>query len=190
MSRPDAQPATRIAAPLRTRSPRLTAMFAGVVGVLLLMVGCAPTVDLQPADDANVPECADVTVRLPDVIGDLPSRTTDAQATAAWGDPTAVVFSCGLEPPAPTTLQCVTIGAVDWIVDDSDSPNLRITTYGREPAAQVYVDTTRLSADDVLDALAPAVQKLPKSGACTAPDTDTNATSAPQPQSEGTKGLS
>jgi len=155
-------------------------VFASTLVVLLLVGGCAPTVELKPADHANAPECADLTVRLPDVIGELPTRTTDAQATAAWGDPTAVVVRCGLESPAPTTLQCVTIGAVDWIIDDSDSPNLRMTTYGREPAAQVYVDTTRLSADKALEALAPAMQKLPKTGACTAPDIDTDTMSAPQ----------
>ncbi|MGV9768663.1 DUF3515 family protein [Microbacterium sp. NPDC003461] len=137
------------------------------------LAGCAATVTVQPAASANDPRCADVSVRVPDTIDDLPRRWTDAQATAAWGDPTAVVFSCGLEPPAPTTLQCVTIGGVDWIVDETDTPNLRLTTYGRQPAAQAYVDTTVISADQVLGALAGAVQQLPTTGACTAPDSDT-----------------
>lgn len=133
--------------------------------VLGLLSGCAATVAMKPAADANAPECADVTVRLPDAVGEFEGRTTDAQATGAWGDPTVVVFTCGLEPPAPTTLQCVTINSVDWIVDDKDLPYLRLTTYGRQPAAQAYVDTSRLSADAALQALAPAVQMLPKTGA-------------------------
>lgn len=145
---------------------------ACIMGASAALAGCSPTVTLNPAENANAPECAEVTVRLPAAIEELSLRTTDAQATAAWGDPTAVVFTCGLKPPGPTTLQCVTINAVDWIVDDTDLPNLRLTTYGRAPAAEAYVDTSRLSADAALGALASAVQQLPKTGACTAPDTD------------------
>ncbi|MBS1674481.1 MAG: DUF3515 family protein [Actinobacteria bacterium] len=153
---------------------------------VVMISGCAPTVALKSAGNANSPECAEVTVRMPDTIGTLTARTTDAQATAAWGDPTAVVFACGLEAPAPTTKQCVTINAVDWIVDDSESPYLRLTTYGREPAAQAYVDTTRISADAALEALAPAVQKLPKKSACIAPDRDTtNRSDAPKANGTG-----
>lgn len=157
-----------------TRMSRGFFALACVVGASAALAGCAPTVALNPAENANAPECAEVTVRLPAAIEELSLRTTDAQATAAWGDPTAVVFTCGLTPPGPTTLQCVTINAVDWIVDDTDLPNLRLTTYGRTPAAEAYVDTSRLSADAALGALASAVQKLPKTGACTAPDTDTD----------------
>lgn len=157
----------------RARAGVTAVTLAFAIGAALTLVGCAPTVALKPAEGANTPECAEVTVRLPNAIADLSSRTTDAQATAAWGDPIAVVFTCGLEPPAPTTLQCVTIGSVDWIVDDTELPNLRLTTYGREPAAQAYVDTTRLSADDALAGLAGAVQNLPKTGECSAPDTPT-----------------
>lgn len=132
--------------------------------------GCAYTITLEPAADAANPACADVSVRLPDSVGDLDRQWTDAQATGAWGDPIAVVFSCGLEPPAPTTLQCVSIGGVDWIVDEAETPSLRLTTYGREPAAQAFVDTTVVSADEVLGLLSNAVQQLPATGACTSPD--------------------
>lgn len=168
---------------------RLTPVLFGataLVGALALLSGCAPTVAVEPAPGANAPECADVTVRLPDAVGEFGSRTTDAQATGAWGDPTVVVFTCGLEPPAPTTLQCVTISSVDWIVDDKDLPYLRLTTYGREPAAQAYVDTTRLSADAALQALAPAVQMLPKTTACSAPsEGSTDDESAPTTSGSG-----
>ncbi len=139
---------------------------------LLLLSSCAPTVHLEPAANANDPLCAEVTVRLPDSIGDQARVWTDAQATAAWGTPSSVLLTCGLEPPAPTTLQCVSLGGVDWIVDEEETPNLRLTTYGRDPAAQVYVDTTTLSADAVLESLAGAIQQLPKTGECTAPVTE------------------
>ncbi|WP_231880291.1 DUF3515 family protein [Microbacterium sp. H83] len=164
------QRAAEVVSHRRTALRQTARCIVAFVGSLAVLSGCAATVATKPAPDANAPECADVSVRLPDAVGELESRTTDGQATAAWGDPTAVVFACGLEPPAPTTLQCVTINSVDWIVDDEELPNLRLTTYGREPAAQAYVDTTRLSADTVLQALAPAVQMLPKTAACSAPD--------------------
>lgn len=153
---------------MKTRSVSLSAAF----GVLLLLSGCAPTVHLEPAPAANDPLCAEVTVRLPDAVGDQARVWTDAQATAAWGTPNSVLLTCGLEAPAPTTLQCVTLGGVDWIVDESETPNLRLTTYGRTPAAQVYVNTTALSADTVLQSLAGAIQQLPQTEECTAPVTE------------------
>ncbi|WP_156761968.1 DUF3515 family protein [Microbacterium karelineae] len=151
-----------------------------VLALATVAAGCTPTVHLEPAPSADDPICADVSVRVPDSIGELSRVWTDAQATAAWGDPSAVLFRCGLESPAPTTLQCVTVGGVDWIVDDSESPNLRMTTYGRAPAAQVYVDSTRAVSNDVLSALSNAANMLPKVGECTAPDeADPDATEAP-----------
>ena len=89
--------------------------FTVAVCALLVLSGCAPTVHLEPAANANDPLCAEVTVRLPDSIGDQARVWTDAQATAAWGTPSSVLLTCGLEPPAPTTLQCVSLGGVDWV---------------------------------------------------------------------------
>lgn len=139
------------------------------VTVLALAVGlsgCAATVSVPAAEDANDPRCADVTVRLPDTIGDLDRRWTDGQATGAWGDPTAVILSCGVTPPGPTTLQCVTFDGVDWIVDASELPMQRITTYGRTPATQVYVDTSRISPDAVLQSVSRLVAAIPADAQC------------------------
>lgn len=141
-------------------------------GAAAALAGCAQTVHLEPQPEANDPLCAEVSVRLPDTVGELTRTWTDAQATAAWSDDdgTAVIFACGKEPPAPSTLQCVSIGGIDWIVDESDQPNLRLTTYGRTPAAEVFVDTTRISSNEVLDAFSTPAQQLTKSGACTSAD--------------------
>lgn len=137
----------------------------------LSLAGCgAGTVALEPAADSNAPECADITVRLPELLGGSgPSGTqdrrwTNAQATGAWGDPTSVILRCGVEVPGPTTLQCVTFGAVDWIVDPSDLPWQRITTYGRDPAVQISIDTSVLSPDGVLDRMSSIVDILPENG--------------------------
>lgn len=132
----------------------------------LALAGCASTVSVPAAEDANDPLCAEVSVRLPDAIGDLDRRWTDAQATGAWGDPTAVIVSCGVTPPGPTTLQCVTFEGVDWIVDASELPMQRITTYGRTPATQVYVNTEVISPSDVLTPISRIVSSIPVDASC------------------------
>ncbi|WP_221585176.1 DUF3515 family protein [Microbacterium sp. G2-8] len=156
---------------------RLLALCA--LGAAVALAGCTPTVHLEPAAHAEDPLCADVSVRVPEALGDVSRVWTDAQATAAWGDPSVVLLRCGLEPPAPSTLQCVTVGGVDWLVDETDFPNLRMTTYGRTPAAQVYVDTDSISSNDVLSALANAVGQLPRDSRCLDPD-EAQEDSAPQ----------
>ncbi|MGO1266988.1 MAG: DUF3515 family protein, partial [Microbacterium gubbeenense] len=97
---------------------RLSAL--GALALIAVAAGCTPTVHLETAPNANDPLCADVSVRLPQTIGDNDRVWTDAQSTAAWGDPSVVLFTCGLEPPAPSTLQCVSFGGVDWLVDDAE----------------------------------------------------------------------
>lgn len=145
---------------------RVCALFALVVAAATL-TACTPTVHMEPAADANDPLCAEVSVRLPKTIGGLERVWTDAQATGAWGEPSSVLFRCGLESPAASTLQCVSFGGVDWLVDDEEYPMLRMTTFGRTPAAQAYVDTTKISGDQALDALKLAVGTLPITGSCT-----------------------
>jgi len=145
---------------------RLSALLA-LAAAAAVLTACTPTVHLEPAADANDPLCAEVSVRLPQTIAGLDRVWTDAQATGAWGDPTTMLFRCGLESPAASALQCVSFGGVDWLVDDTDRPWLRMTTFGRTPAAQVYVDTTKVSGDAALDALKLPVGTLPETGKCT-----------------------
>lgn len=153
-----------------TRRAALAALIC--CGAAAVSAGCAPTIHLEPQPAANDASCADVSVRLPDTVGGLERIWTDAQATAAWGDDdgAAVIFSCGADTPTPSTLQCVSIGGVDWIVDETDQPKLLLTAYGRAPSAEVYVDTTRVSSNDVLDAVGNATLNLEKTGECTTPD--------------------
>ncbi|WP_345802827.1 DUF3515 family protein [Microbacterium sp. AZCO] len=147
---------------------------AGAVTALLVataaLAGCSSTVSLQAAPDANDPRCADVTVRLPQTVDGQQRRWTDAQATGAWGDPASVLLTCGVEPPGPSTLRCITVGGVDWLVDESESPHYRLTTYGRTPAVQLYIDNQAVSPNNVLDDVRLAVSQLPKSAECTAPE--------------------
>jgi hypothetical protein len=125
-------------------------------------------VSLEAAPEANDPLCAEVSAYLPQSVAGQERRWTDAQATGAWGDPTTVLLTCGVTPPGPSELPCQTFGGVDWIIDDSEAPNYRLTTFGREPAVQVYLDYDVVASADVLDQLSPLAAKLPKTGECTA----------------------
>lgn len=143
-----------------------------------LLGGCSTTVHMEPAADANNPLCADVTVGLrnADSIAGLDRRWTDAQATAAWGKQgadSAILLRCGVTVPGPTAeLQCVTLEGVDWLVDATETPYLRLTTYGRDPAVQLYIDTGAVSSNDVISSrgLVGAVTSVPADGRCTTPD--------------------
>lgn len=139
------------------------------LGAGLLLSGCASTVHLEPQPLANTEACAEVSVRLPDALGELKRQWTDAQATAAWGEE-AVLLGCGLAELAPTTLQCVRVGGVDWVVNDEDFPRQTLATYGRNPAVLVSVDTRVISGGDVVQALSSAVSPLEVTGACVDPD--------------------
>lgn len=132
-----------------------------------LLAGCAATVNLEPAELANDPACAEVSVRYPASIGDLAQRYTNAQATSAWGEPAAVIARCGLEPVEVSQLSCVSAGGVEWLVDDSKAPNYRFISFARNPAVEVIVDSNQASGVSALEALAGAVSKIPASKVCT-----------------------
>ena len=136
---------------------------------LLTLSGCAATVNLEPAEDSNNPGCAEVMVRLPSQLGVLQERYTNAQATAAWGDPAAVLLRCGLEPVEVSTLPCVTAAGIDWLVDDSLAPSYRFISYARFPAVEVVVDSDNASGITSLEGIAGAVAQLPATKSCLAP---------------------
>lgn len=121
------------------------------------LTGCSGTVSMQPAQGANDPACAEVSVRLPGSVAGEKRRWTDAQATGAWGDPASVLLTCGVTPPGPTEAKCITLGGVDWIVDESQAPQYRVVSYGRVPAVEVFVDNEAVSPNDVLTELGAVV---------------------------------
>jgi hypothetical protein len=139
----------------------LGTLVSGVLG------GCAATVTMEPAADAENPQCADVIVNLPSQLAGLASRETNAQATSAWGDPTSVRLRCGVPAPAPTAdFPCLTVEGVDWIRDATDEPVTVFTTYGRDPATQVIIDGAVTSGEPVLVGLANAVSRVPAEREC------------------------
>lgn len=134
------------------------------------LAGCASTVPMEPAPDANNPECASITVRLPQTVSGMERRTTNAQSTGAWGDPVGVELRCGSPVSGPTTNLCVSVKGVDWIIDDSKAPIYRFEAYGREPGLELFVNSEHASGTLVASDLSNVAQMLPQKRKCTGYD--------------------
>jgi len=168
------------------RSDRARRVVRASAAVLLTVAavalsGCAAAVPMQPAADAVNPDCATVIVHLPTTVADQPERETNAQATGAWGEPAAVLLTCGVAVPGPTTLPCLNINGIDWIEDDSEAPKYRYTTYGRDPATEVYIDSELVSGTTTLVDLGNAVSNVPATAQCVDADDVALPTDTPAP---------
>lgn len=128
--------------------------------------GCAGAVPLKPAELANDPACADVMVRLPDVVAGEERRSTNAQSTAAWGNPAAVILRCGLPDNGPSALPCFTVDTIDWLREDSNDPSFTFRAFGRAPGIEVIIDSTAVSGTSALSDLASAIGSIPATRAC------------------------
>lgn len=134
---------------------------------ILLLSGCTATVNLEAAEDSNNPACAEVMVRLPDTLGEHQQRFTNSQATAAWGDPSAVLLRCGLPEVTISELPCVTAGDFDWLVDDAQAPSYRFISYATSPAVEVIVNSDVASGVTTLETLEAAVSVIEQTKRCT-----------------------
>lgn len=132
----------------------------------LMLSGCSATVHLSAAEEANSVACANLQVRLPDTVDGLSLRSTDAQSTAAWGEPAAVLYRCGLPEVTVSKLKCVTSEGIDWLVDDSAAPSYRFITFGRNPASEVIIDANKAVGVNVLDQLASTIKFQPATSNC------------------------
>src|SRR5699024_3202556 len=104
-----------------------------IVSELELTACTSLVADIEVAPNATDPLCAEAMVAMPEEIAGHERRRTDSQSTAAWGEPAAAVFRCGVQSPGPTTDECVSANGVDWLAHQTCT-NYSITTYGREPA--------------------------------------------------------
>jgi len=137
---------------------------AGLPLIVAALAGCSPVVSMTPAADfANDPGCAAAIVRMPDTLGDYALRNTDAQSTAAWGEPTVALLYCGVPVPQASDLPCVPVDGIFWLREEVDA-GLAFTTYGRDPAVRVVVDNDALNPGIALGDLSNAVSYLPTNG--------------------------
>ncbi|MBT1672423.1 DUF3515 family protein [Curtobacterium flaccumfaciens] len=145
------------------RTPRTLAIVGAVITLTAGLTGCTNAVSMSAAPSANAAACAAVQVRLPATVDSkFDLRNTNAQATAAWGDPEVAIYHCGVAVPTVSDLPCFSQGGVDWIRDDRGD-QVVYTTFGRSPAVQVVVDSTKTTSS-VVQELSDAVSSLPKDG--------------------------
>jgi len=140
-------------------------LIAAVATAGLAITSCSPAVDVAPAKDAANPACAPMMLALPDVIGDAKLRKTNAQATAAWGDPSVVIVRCGVNVPGPTTDRCVSVNGVDWVIKEGN-PVWTLTTFGRDPATEILMDPDKVSSATVLADISSAALKIKATRNC------------------------
>lgn len=153
---------------------RIVAVLATTALLVGALAGCARTIGVEVAPDAADPLCAEVLLAVPDELGlDLPKVPTNAQATAAWGEPGgAVTMRCGVAQLGPSSdCQEVDSGdgtAVDWIVTTDDNGTWSFVTYGREPAVEVIVPpaVTEDHSTSFIADLADAVTRVPATKEC------------------------
>jgi hypothetical protein len=157
---------------------------AAMIAVVVLS-GCAATVAMSPASDATSARCASVIVLLPDTVSTLAQRQTNAQGTGAWGEPADILLRCGVPVPDPNSLPCVTVDGIDWLRKADAKEVFVFTTYGRDPAVAVTINSKDVKADgnQALNDLATAVAAIPAEHHCVAPN---EVIQDGQPVSEGT----
>lgn len=149
----------------RRRLLRVSTLLITAVTALTACSGGVASV--EPAPHAADPECAEVMLAMPEVIGEHPQRETDSQGTSVWGSPSRVVVRCGVEPPGPSPEHCVNADGVDWLALEEDSADWRLISYGREPAVEVLLDVEEVPSSTVMLALAGAVERVEQSRECT-----------------------
>ncbi|MDY6051092.1 MAG: DUF3515 family protein [Rothia sp. (in: high G+C Gram-positive bacteria)] len=151
-------------------------LFLTVLGLTACGAGA---VQLEPAPDAANPTCAYALVAMPKTVSGLAQRETTAQATTAWGEPSAIILKCGVQQStAPVSDPCVSVNGIDWIIKPTDDELAAATehtatgtwvaeTFGRDPALQVTFDTDQVSSSTVLAELSSAVAQIPQQKQCT-----------------------
>ena len=103
----------------------------------VLLTGCSRPPEVALAPSASAAACAHPPWPATVSGHERVTTTPDTPSTAAWGDP-AIIARCGLPALNPTTLECVTVNGVDWVVRDL-TDGTAATTYGTDPAIEVLV---------------------------------------------------
>jgi hypothetical protein len=121
-------------------NPCLVAGLSAAGLLTAALAGCAPGssgAQLTAAPRAGDAACVAALAKAPATVLGHPRTPIDVAGAAAWGEP-PITLSCGLPEQPPSPDRCLTIGDIDWVVDDTGDP-IVFTTYGRAPAAQVRV---------------------------------------------------
>jgi hypothetical protein len=136
---------------------------------------------LPPAPRATDAACLAALARLPGTVLGKGRTPLDAAGAAAWGEP-AITLRCGLPEQPPSPDRCLSIGEIDWVVDDTGDPII-FTTYGRSPAVQVRVPVAygRENASAALVDLSAVAAGLPRTARRCVGLGDTSSSPSPSP---------
>jgi hypothetical protein len=128
----------------------------------VVLGGCSAPPEVSPAPSADHPACA--RPAWPASVSGLGRVATSPElpSVGAWGEP-AIIARCGVPALAPTTLECVTVNGVDWVVRPL-SDGSAATTYGTDPAIEVLVPAKYGAAGLHLPVFAPVAEGLPHNG--------------------------
>lgn len=143
---------------------RLMVAVGTLVALVTGLAGCSRTVPVTLPEAAADPACAAAAAAWPTAVSGLAQRavSVDSPAARAWGDP-AIVAICGYPPPPPSTLECVAVDGVDWLIQPR-SDGVQFTAYGRSPALDVLVPKAYAPEPLMLPAFGPAARALPETG--------------------------
>lgn len=155
------RPLLSVTGPGRGRAGR-TAVGAFAVLLAVTTTAACSGGSVTAAPHATDPACGPALGHLPAALLGLPRGTSSATGTAVYGDP-EIVVRCGVTPLGPTTLPCMNVDSVDWVIDDRKDP-LAFTTFGRSPALEVLIPASYPKDRDsgALVDLRAAAQALPK----------------------------
>ncbi|MDQ2783087.1 MAG: DUF3515 domain-containing protein [Actinomycetota bacterium] len=134
---------------------------------LLAATGCSAcsrgvqvSIPVRASDTA----CTTAAAAWPGSVSGRSVVTTDpvSSAVRAWGDP-AIVARCGVDPPGPTTDDCLTVNGVDWVATPL-SDGTRFVTYGRDPAIEVLIPRGDQPEGSLLPVFTASADALPTTG--------------------------
>lgn len=126
------------------------------------MTGCGGTVEVAVPAGAGSAACRAAAASWPATVANQHRVQVRAgpPAVAAWGDP-AIIARCGVSPPGPTTLDCIDVSGIDWVVEPL-TDGVRFTSYGRTPAIEVLVPGAYRPEPLLLPAFTAAAGQLPR----------------------------
>lgn len=132
-----------------------------------MLAACATApapVTVTLPEGAAGPACQALAPLWPASVSGRPARavSVDSPAARAWGDP-AIVAICGYPALEPTTLDCLGVDDVDWVVQPIEG-GTRFTAYGRSPTLDVLVPAAYGPAPLHLPAFGPVARALPTNG--------------------------
>ena len=127
-----------------------------------MLSACTRTPEVALAPQAAAPVCS--SAAWPSEVSGHARVPTQPEgpSVAAWGDP-AIIARCGLDPLVPTTLDCVTVDGVDWVVRQLTDGSAA-TTYGRDPAIEVLAPGSYGAVPLLLPAFTAVARSLPANG--------------------------